>query len=52
MPEPSIIYLDKPKLKHEDVKKLAEFMKANEPTLKGEEYWELFAYRICDYLAV
>lgn len=37
---------------NEEVKKLADWLKQNEPLLDNEteEYWELFAYRIVDYL--
>lgn len=35
----------------EDIKKFAEWLKQNEPVHSGTgEYWELFAYRIVDYL--
>lgn len=39
-------------MKSEDIKKFAEWLKQNEPLLDNEkeEYWELFAYRIVDYL--
>jgi len=37
------------------IKNFAEFLKTNEPGMRDEysdSYWELFAYRICDYLKV
>ena len=38
----------------EDIKKFAKWLKKNEPVLDRNsgtgEYWELFAYRIVDYL--
>lgn len=38
---------------NEEIKKFIEFLKSNEPTLENDdEYWELFAYRIADYLEV
>lgn len=53
---PEFVYLNRPKMTTEQINELAKFLKDNEPVLDRNsgsgEYWELFAYRICDYLKV
>lgn len=40
------------KKSQEEIAEFSKWLKENEPVLKDEDYWELFAYRICDYLKV
>jgi hypothetical protein len=46
----------KPRLTQEKIREFGEWLKKNEPVLDRHsgsgEYWELFAYRIADYLEV